>query len=125
MIESGYLYFVAGGAVGFDTLAEKTVLDLKNLYSQIKLVLALPCKNQSDRWNEEDKKIYECIKKQADKIIYTSQEYSKDCMYKRNRFLVNYSSMCVCYLTKCKDGTAYTVEYAKKNKLQILDLAAK
>lgn len=119
------MYFVAGGAVGVDTLAEKTVLDLKNLYPQIKLVLALPCKNQSDRWNEEDKKIYECIKEQADKIIYTSQEYSKDCMYKRNRFLVNYSNICVCYLTKCKGGTAYTVEYAKKNKRQILDLATK
>ena len=39
---SGYLYFGAGGALGFDTLAAQTVLDLKKDYPQIKLILVLP-----------------------------------------------------------------------------------
>ena len=29
-IEDGYIYFGAGGALGFDTLAAQTVLELKN-----------------------------------------------------------------------------------------------
>ena len=37
-IKDGYLYFGAGGALGFDTLAAQTVLDLKKDYPQIKLM---------------------------------------------------------------------------------------
>ena len=43
-IEQGYLYFGAGGALGFDTLVAQTVLDLKCLYPSIKLILVLPCR---------------------------------------------------------------------------------
>ena len=32
MIKAGYLYFGAGGALGFDTLAALTVLELKKEY---------------------------------------------------------------------------------------------
>ena len=37
-IKDGYLYFGAGGALGFDTLAAQTVLNLKKDYQQIKLI---------------------------------------------------------------------------------------
>ena len=36
-IQEGYLYFGAGGALGFDTLAAKTILELKAKYPEIKL----------------------------------------------------------------------------------------
>ena len=42
-IEKGYCYFGAGGALGFDTIAAQTVLNLKENYPQIKLILVLPC----------------------------------------------------------------------------------
>ena len=41
-------------------------------------------------------------------------------MHKRNRMLVDMSSICICYLTKDTGGTAYTVKYAEKQKLKIL-----
>ncbi len=47
------------------------------------------------------------------------------CIVKRNRHLVDYSSACICYLNKSTGGTAYTVEYAKKRGLQIINLAEK
>ena len=46
-IKDGYRFFGAGGALGFDTLAAKTVLDLKKDYPDIKLILVLPCLNQT------------------------------------------------------------------------------
>ena len=49
LINQGYCYFGAGGALGFDTLAAQTVLDLRKTHSQIKLILVLPCKSQADR----------------------------------------------------------------------------
>ena len=116
LILNGYCYFGAGGALGFDTLAAECVLYLKKQYPQIKLILVLPCKTQTRGWDSEDITIYEQIKAQADKVVYTSEEYTRGCMFKRNRHLVDNSSVCIAYLTESKGGTAYTVNYAKQKK---------
>lgn len=123
LIERGYCYFGAGGALGFDTLAAQTVLELKSKYPQIRLILVLPCLSQADRWSDRDKAVYEDIKNRADKVVYTAQEYFKGCMHKRNRHLVDNSSVCICYLTRKTGGTAYTVDYADKNGLQVINIA--
>lgn len=123
LINQGYLYFGAGGALGFDTLAEKAVLELKQTYPQIKLILVLPCFSQAKNWSDTDKAVYEDIKAKADKVVYTSQEYTKGCMHKRNRHLVDNSSVCICYLTKNSGGTAYTVDYARKHGLSVANMA--
>lgn len=123
LIEEGYMYFGAGGALGFDTLAAQCVLSLKNQYTHIKLILVLPCITQTKGWSENDIAIYEEIKSQADKVVYTSREYSRGCMFKRNRRLVDCSSVCVAYLTQEKGGTAYTVNYAKEHGLTFYNIA--
>ena len=119
------MYFGAGGALGFDTLAAQIVLSLKETYPTIKLILVLPCLSQSDAWSLEDKSIYENIKGRADKVVYTSRDYTRGCMHKRNRHLVDNSSVCICYLTEKTGGTAYTVDYAKKNGLLVVNTAEK
>lgn len=125
LIQSGYLYFGAGGALGFDTVCALAVLRLRQRYPKIKLILVLPCVSQADKWRSEDATVYQKIMRQADKVVYTSQEYTRDCMFKRNRHLVDNSSVCICYLEKASGGTAYTVEYARKRGLQIINLAEK
>ena len=126
MINKGVIYFGVGGALGFDTMAAQAVLELRNIYPQIKLILVLPCKTQTRGWSQNDKETYESIKRACDKHVYISNEYTYDCMHKRNRHLVNYSNYCICYLTDySRGGTAYTVKYAKKNGLTIINLASK
>ncbi len=122
LIDDGYLYFGAGGALGFDTLAAQTVLELKSQYPNVKLILVLPCLSQTRGWSARDIEIYENIKSKADKVVYTSQEYTRGCMHKRNRHLVDNSSVCICYLTESSGGTAYTVDYARKNNLTVINL---
>ena len=122
LIDEGYVYFGAGGALGFDTLAAQTVLKLKTEYPEVKLILVLPCLSQTRGWSARDIEIYEDIKSNADKVVYTSQEYTRGCMHKRNRHLVDNSSVCVCYLTESTGGTAYTIDYAKKNSLTVINL---
>ena len=56
-IGRGYRYFGAGGALGFDTLAAQTVLDLKKIYPHIRLILVLPCRSQAERWNRDRKSV--------------------------------------------------------------------
>lgn len=92
LITQGVTYFIIGGALGFDILAEQTVLDLKKDYAHIKLILAVPCKNQADKWNRKDKMIYENIKNRADKVIYISEKYEKGSMLKRNINMVDNSN---------------------------------
>ena len=123
LIKEGYLYFGAGGALGFDTIAAFTVLKLKEKYPDVRLILVLPCLSQTRGWSSHDVEIYEDIKSRADKVVYTSEEYTRGCMHKRNRHLVDNSSACIAYLTDSKGGTAYTVDYAKKHGLIVYNIA--
>lgn len=119
----GIIYYGAGGALGFDTISATAVLKLQHTISQIKLILVLPCLSQAQRWSKRDQEVYESIKAQANKVVYTSQDYTRDCMFRRNRHLVDHSGTCICYLSKPQGGTAYTVDYAKKKGLKIINLA--
>ena len=121
-IENGYRYFGAGGALGFDTLAALTVLELKSDYPEIMLILVLPCKDQTRGWKDIDIEKYEWIKSKADKVVYTAEHYYNGCMQKRNRHLVDHSSLCICCYTGQKGGTEYTVKYAEKNKVVIKNI---
>lgn len=123
LIASGICFFGAGGAVGFDTIAAETVLSLRDKYPQVKLILVLPCPEQAARWNAKDKARYEQIKQRANKIVYTSASYTSDCMFRRNRHLVDGSSVCVTYCTRNSGGTAYTVRYAQQQGLRIISLS--
>ena len=109
--------------MGFDTLAAQTILKLRKELPQLRLILVLPCLSQADRWSLRDKLTYKKIIAAANKVVYTSKQYTRDCMFVRNRHLVDYSGTCVCYLTKSTGGTAYTVNYAKQNGLRIINLA--
>jgi Uncharacterized protein conserved in bacteria len=123
LISQGIQYFGAGGALGFDTIAALNVLRLKKKHPQIKLIMVLPCKEQTKNWQDEDIKIYSEILKKANKIVYTSEYYSPNCMHVRNRHLVDHSNYCIAYLNRNKGGTAYTVNYAKQNGLNIINIA--
>ena len=122
-IKAGVVFYGAGGALGFDTLAAQTVLDMKKEHPQLRLILVLPCEDQTKGWRSEDIAVYEDIKRRSDKVVYVSREYTQDCMHKRNRPLVNHSGTCICYLTRNTGGTAYTVDYARKKGLRIINLA--
>lgn len=122
LIQTGTQRFMAGGAVGFDTLAARTVLKLREEYPYIKLILILPCLSQTRGWPEDDIAAYERIKAAADEVVYTSEGYTRGCMHKRNRHLVDHSGVCVCYLTQSKGGTAYTANYARKNGIPVINI---
>ena len=125
LISEGVRFFGAGGALGFDTLAAETVLRLRERYQQIRLILVLPCRDQTRGWKPRDIARYEAILAQADKVVYTAETYSPGCMHRRNRHLVDNSSVCVAYCTRNTGGTAYTVDYAQRQGLRIILLHGK
>ena len=104
-------------------LAAQTVLEMKKEHPQLRLILVLPCEGQTRGWRSEDIAVYEDIKRRSDKVVYVSREYTPDCMHRRNRHLVDDSGTCICYLTRSTGGTAYTVDYARKKGLRIINVA--
>ena len=122
LIEEGVTEFFAGGAVGFDMLAEEAVLELKEKYPHVRLTLVLPCPEQAKSWKEEEVRRYEEIKERADKIIYTSEHYHNGCMHVRNKRLVAESEFCICYLTELVGGTRSTVDFARKSGLTVFNV---
>lgn len=119
LIKKGFKTFITGGALGFDTIAAQCVLRLRKEYD-IRLVIAVPCREQSKGWSKADKDIYDKILHFADEVIVLSEEYTPDCMHQRNRFMVDSSAVCVAYLKKISGGTVYTVNYAADANKEII-----
>lgn len=122
LIWQGVSTFRAGGAIGFDTVAALAVIEKKEAYPEIKLDLELPCKDQSDGWSDDDKRVYEYVISQADSISYTCEKYRKGCMYERNRRLVDGADFCVAFCSSEKGGSAYTVNYAKNHGVTVINV---
>lgn len=93
LIKKGVMYFGAGGALGFDMLAEETVIQMKQQYPQIRLILVLPCplEQQTLKWNAAQRERYNKIMSKADKVRIPSPAYTPGCMLARNRHLVDNS----------------------------------
>ncbi len=126
LYEHGYRNFIAGGAIGFDTLAACRVLVAKRKMPDIKLILALPCRNQTEKWTSaKDLQMYKFLLGSADEVMYVSQFYEHGCMHKRNRWMVDHSSVVIAYCTAMTGGTASTVKYATDKGRVIINTAAK
>ena len=123
LINDGVIYYGTGGALGFDTVAALTIIRMRKKYPNIKLILVLPCKDQTKGWNNPEVEMYNYILSQADKVVYTSENYYAGCMHKRNRHLVDNSAYCICFKNKASGGTAYTVDYAVKNGLNVYNIS--
>jgi len=124
-IEQGYTHFISGACAGFDLLAAEAVIALKQKYPHIKLILAVPFPEQADKWANEAKQRYLRILVASDDMKLVSQSYYRGVYYVRNRFMVDNSSLLICYFNGSSGGTAYTVEYADKKGLRIYNLYRK
>ena len=121
-IAQGVTDFISGGAVGFDVIATSLIVAKKEMGRNIRLIFALPCKNQDANWDEKQKALYRDLLNEADEVIYVSEEYSPFCMKRRNQYMVEHSAYCICALLHEKSGTGQTVRLARKKGLKIINV---
>ena len=121
---NGYVNFLCGGAVGFDTIAAVQVLRVKAGGAPIHLTLALPCRDQTALWKDTELlRLYQRIKGSADEIIYVSDLFHEGCMRERNQFMVDSSSACIAYFNGSRQGgTAQTVRMAEKKNIPVVNI---
>ena len=125
-INGGFTHFISGGAVGFDTMAAEEVINMREDYDMIKLVLYLPCKEHFLNWSEADKNRFHAVLSSADEVYYVSKEqYKEGCMRRRNLAMAEASDMCIAYLKNLQSGTAQAVKMAQNKGLSVINLAEK
>ena len=107
---------IAGGAIGMDTWLAEEALKL-----DISLHLYLPFKGQGDNWPKKTQETYRNILSQADKVLYSYEEYNKDCFHHRDRAMVEAADKVYSLLRPdfTSGGTFYTVSYANKHNVLV------
>ena len=111
----GVTDFLSGMAQGVDLWCARIVLNLRKENPALKLHCVLPCKGQESKWKASAQERYHSILAQANEIIYVGEEYSRDCMLKRNRWLVDHSSILLAvYNGTRRSGTGMTLRCAQK-----------
>lgn len=125
LIDRGARDFRAGGALGFDMLAALKVLEIKGVLPDvpIRLVLCLPCRDQTRGWDEPSRRAYRYVLDRADEVHYTADSYTPTCMLERDRALVDGSDACVAYCVRNRGGSFYTCSYALKRNVELINLA--
>ena len=119
LAKQGVTTFYTGGALGFDTLAAEAVLRARQKNPELRLILAIPCPDQTKGWRKAEKARYDTIRRQADAEYLLADAYDSGCMMRRNRFMVDRSAHCVFYLVTQRSGTYRTVSYAMEQGLQL------
>ena len=121
LIESGYTYFISGGAIGVDMDFADAVLQAKKQHRDIVLEIAVPCRNQDLKWDKADKKRYEKILNGADFVNVLSESYTYFCMQKRNEYMVEKADLVLAFWNgEESGGTWNTMNYAKRKVKQLL-----
>lgn len=95
LINKGVEVFFSGMALGVDIWAAEVVIDLRKRFPNIKLICVLPCETQADRWAPNQRERYFNIIEKSQSSIYISNKYTRDCMYKRNKYMVDNSDVIV------------------------------
>ena len=120
--DSGISHFICGMALGCDIYCAEAVIKLKEMHGDITLEAAIPYSGQADNWGEYNRRRYERILSLCDKTTVIQESYSPSCMMRRNRYMVDRSSVLVaCYDGK-PGGTWNTIRYAMDKDVEVIQL---
>lgn len=124
-VNEGYSAFLCGMCDGFDLLSGDAVIELRGSYKScfdIRLIAVMPYPNYGNKSWGEWKQIKLDILNCADYIVYIDKQSCRDSYYRRNRFMIDNSSRVICYYSGLSGGTSYTVNYAQKCDLKIVNI---
>lgn len=117
----GYRHFLCGMAQGADLYFGEAVVALRAVHPEVKLEAAIPFEGQADRWPEADRRRRQALLDACDYESVVQHRYGPGCMQRRNRFMVNRSSLLLAvYDEEPGGGTAATVLYAVQKGVPIV-----
>lgn len=120
--DEGYRHFLCGMAQGCDLYACECVLELRENHPDVTLEAAIPCPTQSNSWPAPQRERYEKLLSACDYETMVSVTYTPSCMQRRDRYMVDHAALLIAMFDGSPGGTRYTMEYAMKRGLDIVDL---
>ena len=114
--------FICGMANGCDLYFGEAVMLLKEQKSDVSLEAAIPDNGQADHWRAEDKQRWDAICAASDYITIVSPRYTRDCMQKRNQYMVDNASLLIAVYNGTTGGTLNTMLYAIRKKLEVIQI---
>ena len=120
--DSGVRHFICGMANGCDLYFGEAVLALKQQKPDITLEAAIPFSGQADHWNEPLRSRWQTVYDNSDYITVVSESYTRDCMNKRNRYMVDHSSVVIAAYNGSKGGTQNTILYAIRSHCEVIQI---
>lgn len=118
----GFRHFITGMAKGCDLYFAEAVLDLRERHADVTLEAAIPCKTQSDSWNRAERERYHSILGCCNMETLVQHRYTRDCMLRRNRYMVERSGVVLAAYDDMSGGTMYTLNYARDQGLETIIL---
>lgn len=124
-IADGANIFITGMSRGVDLWAGEITAEMKCSGKPIKLVAAMPYRGFTDSFTGREKWAAGFIMSNADAVYNICETYEKDCMKKRNQFMVDHSSALIAVCKDSRSGTGQTIRMAQKKGIdvKIIDLA--
>ena len=120
--DKGMRHFLCGMARGADFYFCDAVLELRERRSGVTLEAVIPCEEQAARWSERERERWFSLVERCDGETLLQHHYDKGCMLRRNRYLVDHSSMLIAVYDGMLGGTMYTLSYAMKRGLETVIL---
>lgn len=121
--EEGKRHFICGMARGCDFYFAEIVLELRRSRPDITLEAAIPCDSQSRGWKLAERMRWEDLVALCDMETLVQERYTPDCMLRRNRYMVDHSSLVIAVYDGTNGGTRRTLEYALRQKVPFLDIS--
>ena len=78
---------------------------------------------QPDSWPPDQQERYRRLVAACDFETVVSSVYSSSCMQRRDRYMVDHAALLIAAFDGTPGGTRYTVEYAMRRGLDIVDLS--
>jgi len=120
LAQRGYTTFLSGMAQGSDIFFAEAVLTYKRTHPHILLSAVIPYRGQEKQWTSAYQKRYRQILARADESVVLGEKYAIGCMMRRNRHMVDQSSLLVTVFSGESGGTKNTLAYAAAKELTIL-----
>ena len=120
LIGQGYTDFMSGGALGFDQMAARIVLSLREKYPWVRLIMVIPFDGQADKWSQEQRGRWLEIIKASDRVIHLSHSYDKGVFFRRNHYMVDHADLLLAAYDGQPGGTAGTVAYARRHGVRVV-----
>ncbi len=112
--DEGYRHFICGMARGADLYFCEAALELRERREGVTVEAALPCETQAARWPEQDRNRYFSLVEQCDVESLIQTAYDRGCMQRRDRYMVDRSSLLLAVYNGLLGGTMYTLAYAMR-----------